>query len=347
MIASPARHVLLDSLMLIVCPSCATSYEVGLASLGPHGRQVRCVRCANVWHAEPTPAQKLMAAAAALGPASAHPVDEESTYAYADAASAPEGGGDQFDAGQFDAEQFGTERFGATPRYDEQWRDAAGAQPEEADPPFSAALADSAAMAAPTIAPMDGADGEPQFDIDAEAFSEHRVAPKVDIESAAARRDKRTARRGQAQWPLSRWQSAILALVLIDAILIGWRGELVRALPQTASFYAMIGLPVNLRGLVFDGIATTTEQHEGVPILVVEGNVVNASSRFVDVPRLKFIVRNAARQEIFAWTAVAARTVLPGGEAVAFRTRLASPPVEGRDVVVRFVNRHDIVAATH
>ena len=35
------------------------------------------------------------------------------------------------------------------------------------------------------------------------------------------------------------------------------------------------GLPVNLRGLDFDGVATTTEQHEGVPILVVQGNIVN------------------------------------------------------------------------
>jgi predicted Zn finger-like uncharacterized protein len=326
--------------MLIVCPSCATSYEVGLASLGPHGRQVRCVRCESVWHAEPTPAEKLMAAAAALGPASTsapgRAVDEESTYAYTDVGYAPQGGGD---ADQFDADPL---------RYDEPWREASGAQPEEvADAPFPAALADSAAMGAPPIAPMEEADGDPQFDIDAEDFSAHRLAPKVDIESAAARRDKRNARRGQAQWPLSRWQSAILALALIDAILIGWRSDFVRALPQTASFYAMLGLPVNLRSLVFDGINTTTEQHEGVPILVVEGNVVNASSRPVDVPHLKFIVRNAAHQEIYAWTAVAARTFLPGREAVAFRTRLASPPVEGRDVVVRFVNRHDVAAATH
>jgi hypothetical protein len=281
-----------------------------------------------------------MAAAAALGPASTsapgRAVDEESTYAYTDVGHAPQGGGD------------GDQFYADPPRYDEPWREAPDAQPEEAaDPPFPAALADAAAMVAPPIAPMEDADGDPQFDIDAEDFSEHRVAPRVDIESAAARRDKRTARRGQAQWPLSRWQSAILALALIDAILIGWRGDFVRALPQTASFYAMIGLPVNLRSLVFDGINTTTEQHEGVPILVVEGNVVNASSKSVDVPRLKFVVRNAARQEIYAWTAVAARTVLPGGEAVAFRTRLASPPVEGRDVVVRFVNRHDMVVATH
>ena len=44
--------------MLIVCPSCATAYNVDVASLQSGGRQVRCVRCGKVWHAEATPADK-------------------------------------------------------------------------------------------------------------------------------------------------------------------------------------------------------------------------------------------------------------------------------------------------
>jgi hypothetical protein len=78
---------------------------------------------------------------------------------------------------------------------------------------------------------------------------------------------------------------------------------------------------------------------------VVEGNVVNPSRRAIDVPRLKFVIRNAARQEIYSWTAVPSRSPLPPGEAVAFRSRLASPPPEARDVLVRFVNRRDVIAA--
>jgi predicted Zn finger-like uncharacterized protein len=54
--------------MLIVCTSCATSYDVELASLQPDGRQVRCVRCRHVWRAEPSHAEKLMAAAEAIAP---------------------------------------------------------------------------------------------------------------------------------------------------------------------------------------------------------------------------------------------------------------------------------------
>jgi hypothetical protein len=115
-------------------------------------------------------------------------------------------------------------------------------------------------------------------------------------------------------------------------------------LPQTASLYAMLGMPVNLRGVTFEDVATAMEQHEGVPILVVEGNVFNGARKTEDVPRLKFIVRNAARQEIYSWTAVPTRGSLQPGEAVAFRTRLASPPPDTRDVIVRFLNRHDLIA---
>ena len=42
--------------MLIDCPNCATSYQVDTSSIGAHGRSVRCLRCRNVWFAEPEPA---------------------------------------------------------------------------------------------------------------------------------------------------------------------------------------------------------------------------------------------------------------------------------------------------
>jgi hypothetical protein len=79
---------------------------------------------------------------------------------------------------------------------------------------------------------------------------------------------------------------------------------------------------------------------------VVEGSVVNASRKIADVPRLKFVVRNSANEEIYSWTAVPPRATLPPGEAVSFRSRLASPPTDSRDVLVRFVTRHDIIAGT-
>src|ERR1700712_687109 len=37
--------------MLISCPNCTTSYDIGASSLGTTGRSVRCVRCRHVWFA--------------------------------------------------------------------------------------------------------------------------------------------------------------------------------------------------------------------------------------------------------------------------------------------------------
>jgi predicted Zn finger-like uncharacterized protein len=308
--------------MLIVCPTCATSYDVELASLQPNGRQVRCVRCRAIWRAAPSHADKLLAAAEAIGPEpQAAPADDFAEEPALQSADEPVAD-------------------------DVAW--AAPAELPAAEPAAVEMAAEepgaTVEVEAPSIAPVDLDDGRPPIEVDRAA--EEDAEPLEDIETYAARRNKRGLRRPSLHWPLSNLQSGILALIVTNAILVGWRGDVVRILPQTASFYAMLGLPVNLRGLAFDSVATTTEQHEGVPILVVEGSVVNNSRKIVDVPRLKFVVRNSANEEVYSWTAVAPRATLPPGDAVAFRSRLASPPTDGRDVLVRFVTRHDIIAGT-
>jgi predicted Zn finger-like uncharacterized protein len=308
--------------MLIVCPTCATSYDVELASLEPNGRQVRCVRCRTVWRAAPSRAVKLLAAAEAIGPAP----EPQGALAPADAfAEEPQ------------------------PADEPVADDVTWAAPDElpaAEPAVAEIDADAPGAAveveAPSIAPVDLDDGRPPVEVEP-AAAEADAEPLEDIETYAARRQKRRFGRPSLHWPLSNLQSGILALLIVDAILVGWRGDVVRILPQTASFYATLGLPVNVRGLALDSVTTTTEQHEGVPILVVEGSVVNNTRKIVDVPRLKFVVRNSANEEIYSWTVVAPRATLPPGDAVSFRSRLASPPTDGRDVLVRFVTRHDII----
>jgi hypothetical protein len=62
------------------------------------------------------------------------------------------------------------------------------------------------------------------------------------------------------------------------------------------------------------------------------------------VPRLRFAVVDGSGKEIYAWTARPTRTLLPPGEALPFRTRLASPPADAHGISVRFFNRHDAQA---
>ena len=316
--------------MLIVCPSCATSYNVKPASLPPEGRRVRCVRCKAVWQAEPSKPDKLLAAAAAIAPDHDSAELAEAIPATETAASAHEPAPRRAQAAAALNDASGGVSLGAADD------DRSFRFPEEA-----------AEVEAPPTVPANPGEARAAIEIEADDGGGSQAPPAEDVETAAARWQQRSPNRRALRWPLSRLQSGVVALLLIDALVIGWRNAVVWALPQTASFYARVGLPVNLRGLAFDGVATTTEQHEGVPILVIEGNVVNTSRKILDVPRLKFVVRNAAKQEIYSWTAVPARTLLPPDEAMAFRTRLASPPPEANDLILRFVNRRDLSVATH
>jgi hypothetical protein len=168
-------------------------------------------------------------------------------------------------------------------------------------------------------------------------------ARQEDIESHAARRRRIAARkkRGQIKPGLA---ILILGLAALLGSLIAWRGQVVRFVPQSAKLFNAIGLGVNLRGLAIENVKTMREVQDGVMVLIVEGAVANVVNRAVDVPRLRFALRNPAGLEIYAWTSVTGRTVLGPGESTSFRTRLASPPADGREVVVRFFHRRDIVA---
>jgi predicted Zn finger-like uncharacterized protein len=314
--------------MLIACPSCDTSYDVELQSLSPNGRQVRCARCRMVWRAEPSHADKLILAAAAIAPGADDGAGEATISPSADA----------FEGAAGDVLPPAASAENTLPAPDLGDRDVAAADRSEED-------GYAPAIEAPPTVPVDFDRGRPGYEGDNGRANEPPREVE-DIESVAARRQPRRSMATSLRWPLSLLQTGILALALIDIVLIGWRSDVVRALPQTASFYAMLRLPVNLRHLTFSDVATSMEQHEGVPILVVEGNIFNMARKTEDVPRLKFIVRNAAHQEIYAWTAVPERASLGPGEGLGFRTRLASPPASAHDLVVRFLNRRDVVAGS-
>ena len=133
--------------------------------------------------------------------------------------------------------------------------------------------------------------------------------------------------------------AAMGALVLA---LVIWRADLVRLLPQTAAFYKLVGLDVNLRGLRFKDVKVSSEMVEGKPVLVIEGSITGESNKPLEIPRLRFSVRDAQGAEIYAWNAVLEQSVLRPGERAQFKSRLASPPPAGRNIDVRFFNRRDI-----
>jgi len=298
--------------MLIVCPTCATTYQLAPAAIGEAGRSVRCANCKNTWFAEPEKLPAVEARALAV-----EPVRPPAP------AALPPPSGDDFDINT----GINTDGFpvdGVQPADDAVAEDASGA--------FTVADA-------PPLVPQDPADA-------AEA-APSRFDPGLpdSIETIAARRARHgsTERKGQRS-ALQRIFSLPMLIVVLLAVLLGalnWRISVVRQFPQTASLFASLGLPVNLRGLFFQDVKTSNEFQDGVMVLVVEGTIVNLTRNTLEVPRLRFALRNTMGHEVYAWTALPARTLLGSGDGLPFRTRLASPPADGRDVIVRFFNRRD------
>jgi predicted Zn finger-like uncharacterized protein len=309
--------------MLIVCPNCGTSYQIEPASLGA-GRSVRCIRCRNVWFAANTDAMGAIAAAHRQDLAQLKPPAAEAT------APDPQTRDSAPDSAPPDT---------APAPAVEQSPPVAVQEPVPSDPP-------------PRPAP-DAADDEPppEPDVIEDApplapAAEAAVSPPEisdDIESVAARRAQRMAR-NRGRWLPGPWPSAILVQAALIAALIGGRTSVVQLVPQTASLYAAIGLPVNLRGLEFVEVTTDTEMADQVPVMVIQGTIVATGKHRVEVPRLRFAVRDPGGHEIYSWTALPNKNVLAPGEALAFRSRLASPPKEASDISVRFFNRRDRIA---
>ena len=103
-------------------------------------------------------------------------------------------------------------------------------------------------------------------------------------------------------------------------------------------------MPVNLRNLKFDKVKIIKETQDGVSILIIEGMIVNTASKPTEVPRLRFAARNATGQDVYTWTAQPSRSILGPNESMEFHSRLAAPPADAIDVMVRFFTAQDAAA---
>lgn len=290
--------------MLIVCPTCATSYTIEPASLGPAGRSVRCSRCKESWFAG-APAEAVSDFAAdVIAEAEARDTSGSPDHMAASAA-------DDF-----------------------------GHEPEQP----AASISDEATFIAEpdlTHPPLPPEDAPPLVPPMVEPPAAD--AGSHDIETFVARRTRMQVRRKQKRRS-SKWTVIILVLFGFNIALVVGRAQIVRYFPQTASLYELVGLGVNLRHLTFEGVKISREENDGVQVLAVEGTIVSQSNNPVEVPQLRFAVRNATGQEIYAWTSRPSRSILEPGQKLPFRSRLASPPADSSDVLVRFVNANDSTA---
>jgi predicted Zn finger-like uncharacterized protein len=298
--------------MLITCPNCQSSYTVADTALGEKGRSVRCTKCKEVWHATPPP------------PAMAEPAAEE---------------------WQPSVDEWKPSTDEWQPPTDE-WKPSVDEWQPTADPP--AAEAGSAEPTGDAAWPQSDAapDVDPPHVDDAPP-----VAPMLSDETAAdagsaalayesVRRRKAARKQAQKERGIGITAGRVAAaLALVLVALLFARETVVRIYPQTASLYGWLGFRINVRGLEFADLKSSYDTQDGTRVLFVEGGIRNISSKAQSVANLRYALRNAAGVEVYSWTGVPDRNMIPPGETTQFRTRLASPPNDGRDVRVTFVQR--------
>jgi predicted Zn finger-like uncharacterized protein len=323
--------------MLIVCPSCTTSYLIDPASVGAVGRTVRCARCKVTWFAGgPKSAPAVTAFVdSVIAEAEAQSGDSYSSASPSRPAETPPPRDEPAATGNF--ERASSEPPPALPNIETPAAPIGraahdGIVPREDTAPEPFSIADAPSLVPPMAqAPLPEA---ANADLDSE-----------DIDSFAARRSRMKTRRQQKR-KMSRWTAVGLVLFAFNVALVLDRSDVVRYLPQTASLFAAVGLPVNLRSLKFENVHISADTQDGANTMVVEGTIVSTANKPVEVPRLRFAARNASGQEVYTWTALPNRSILGPGENLEFSSRLVSPPNDANDVVVRFFNANDAMAGT-
>lgn len=170
----------------------------------------------------------------------------------------------------------------------------------------------------------------------AEAPPAEAAEPPAPRRRPSVKTKKKATRSGPRR--LSPALAAGLAVAALVPLSLLGRATVVRAMPQTASLYAGLGLPVNLRGIDFSDVAAFQTPAEGAEParLVVEGDLVGVARERVAVPPIEVEVRDEHGQSLYRWSVPGPRPALEPGERARFKASLSAPPALGRRIEVRF-----------
>lgn len=308
--------------MIIVCPQCESRYELDDASLPQAGRTVRCVRCRAQWLAFPDGEDQ-----ASSEDRPDLPLEGvDAAYDEADHSDTLTRAIELADAVDLDIEHeplHGSAHLQAHLEMDEE--------------DFSAQDRSAQDRSAQDRSAQDRSVQDRLTGNRPARRGWFRRRPTLD---PAARPARKRSRLGHAL----RRAGTLAILLAIAASLFVFREALARAYPGAASLYATIGLPVNLRGLAFEDVTTSHSTEGKALVLVIEGTIRNVTDKEAAVPRLRLAIRDDKGVELYSWSAATAHNVLSAGQILAFKSCLASPPVDGRSVAVRFLRPDDMLA---
>lgn len=152
----------------------------------------------------------------------------------------------------------------------------------------------------------------------------------------------RFSRPGPAQ--LAGYGAAAGVFVLIAVLLILMHGPLTRAWPASTAVYGIMGISTVVPGdgLSFEELSAVSGMDEkGVPVLKVEGRIVNGGQSPVEIPPLLSTIYDAKGKVMTRVRTPAPKPVAKAGEKVAFRALYPKAAGTAKDVRVSFAATPD------
>lgn len=122
------------------------------------------------------------------------------------------------------------------------------------------------------------------------------------------------------------WAGLAALVIVVGWSAIRFRQEIATVWPQSASFYAAIGKPVNTRGIKLEVLRYQNETENGQAVLAVTGRLTNITAHELSVPPIRITLTDKDRRTLYDWSFSAKVAVLRPGQAVDFATRLSNPP---------------------
>lgn len=131
----------------------------------------------------------------------------------------------------------------------------------------------------------------------------------------------------------------VLGVGVLSSVFIAcfvFSNNIVRTIPDLASFYQAIGVNVNARNIAFEQVTSEVQHINGKPTLVVKGQLRNIASKDVALPNIKVSLLAEYDKEIYTWAVQPTMNQLSKGETIDFETLLVSPPQRAQAVEVIF-----------
>ncbi len=319
--------------MIVTCPSCSTRYTLQPIALGGAGRRVRCSKCGQDWvqpppteaEANPKPSPKAKPGAkpkAKPVPAFDTPTLAPPTNPNSSPFASPFSGVDS------------NPTFGAALHEATEWIPDAGSSSA------TGGGAGTGADARPTRFPSfgvghdaTGRDALGHDDLDEDSFGyDHPFGAESEEQSWRTR---------QGLWAklkkASRWVAFAVVVGAVAVMTVMNRDALVGLWPPAARFYEAIGLPVDVSGagLQLQSVKSEQRVEDGAAMLVVEGQIFNASDQEREVPPLLAMSIGPDHQPVHKWRIPVTQSHLAPGSIATFRSVERDPGIVS-EVAVTF-----------